>query len=52
MGKIMDKICYTLRACSYGKKFSRLVRKHFDKFTSEISPSSYENSMKSYLAFI
>ena len=40
-----------LRACSYGKKFSRLARKHFDKFTSEIS-SSYENSMKSYLAFI
>ena len=41
----------TVRACSYGKKFSRLARKHFDKFTSEISPS-YENSMKSYLAFI
>ena len=40
-----------LRACSYGPKFSRLARKHFDKFTSEISPS-YENSMKSYLAFI
>ena len=39
------------RACSYGQKFSRLARKHFDKFTSEISPS-YENSMKSYLAFI
>ena len=35
-------------ACSYGKKFSRLARKHFDKFTSEISPS-YENSMKSTL---
>ena len=40
-----------LRACSYGQKFSRLARKHFDKFTSEISPS-YENSMKSYLTFI
>ena len=42
---------HKLRACSYGKKFSRLARKHFDKFSSEISPS-YENSMKSYLAFI
>ena len=40
-----------VRACSYGQKFSRLARKHFDKFTSEISPS-YENRMKSYLAFI
>ena len=40
-----------LRACSYGQKLSRLARKHFDKFTSEISPS-YENSTKSYLAFI
>ena len=39
------------RAGSYGKKFSRLARKHFDKFASEISPS-YENSMKSYPAFI
>ena len=45
-----SEIC-RLRACSYGQKFSRLARKHFDKFTSEISPS-YENSMKSYLAFI
>ena len=27
-----------LRACSYGQKLSRLPRKHFDKFTSEISP--------------
>ena len=27
-----------LRACSYGWKLSRLQRKHFDKFTSEISP--------------
>ena len=26
------------RACSYGQKLSRLPRKHFDKFTSEISP--------------
>ena len=27
-----------LRACSYGQKLSRLPRKHFDKFTNEISP--------------
>ena len=27
-----------LRACSYGQKLFRLPRKHFDKFTSEISP--------------
>ena len=40
-----------LRACSYGQKLSRLARKHFDKFTSEISPC-YENNMKSYIAFI
>jgi hypothetical protein len=41
----------TLRACSYGQKLSRLARKLFDKFTSEISPC-YENNMKSYIAFI
>jgi hypothetical protein len=40
-----------LRACSYGQKLSRLARKLFDKFTSEISPC-YENNMKSYIAFI
>ena len=27
-----------LKACSYGQKLSRLQRKHFDKFTNEISP--------------
>jgi hypothetical protein len=41
----------TLRACSYWQKLSRLARKLFDKFTSEISPC-YENNMKSYIAFI
>jgi hypothetical protein len=41
----------SLRACSYGQKLSRLAGKHFDKFTSEISPC-YENNMKSYTAFI
>jgi hypothetical protein len=40
-----------VRACSYGQKLSRLVRKLLDKFTSEISPW-YENNMKSYTAFI
>ena len=40
-----------LRACSYGQKLSRLARKLFDKFTSEISPC-YENNIKSYIAFI
>jgi hypothetical protein len=40
-----------IRACSYGQKLSRLARKLFDKFTSEISPC-YENNMKSYIAFI
>ena len=40
-----------LRACSYGQKLSRLARKLFDKFTSEISPC-YENNMKNYIAFI
>jgi hypothetical protein len=40
-----------LRACSYWQKLSRLARKLFDKFTSEISPW-YENNMKSYTAFI
>jgi hypothetical protein len=39
------------RACSYGQKLSRLARKLFDKFTSEISPF-YENNIKSYIAFI
>ena len=34
-----------LRACLYGEKLSRLARKHFDKFTSEILPC-YENDMK------
>jgi hypothetical protein len=38
-------------ACSYGQKLSRLARKLFDKFTSEISPC-YENNKKSYIAFI
>jgi hypothetical protein len=32
----------------YGQKLSRLARKLFDKFTSEISPC-YENNMKSYI---
>jgi hypothetical protein len=41
----------SLRACSYGQKLSRLARKLFDKFTSEILPC-YENNMKSYIAFI
>ena len=27
---------YIFRACSYGQKLSRLPRKHFDKFTSDI----------------
>jgi hypothetical protein len=39
------------RAFSYGQMVSRLTRKRFDKFTSEIS-SLYENNMKSYTAFI
>ena len=53
METIHDENTWSLffRACSYGKKLSRLARKHFDKLTSEISPS-YENSMKSYHAFI
>ena len=38
------------RDFSFGQKLSRLTRKHFDKFTSEISPS-YENCRKSYLTF-
>jgi hypothetical protein len=41
----------TYKACSFVEKLSRLARKHFDKFTSEISPC-YENNMKSYTAFI
>jgi hypothetical protein len=41
----------SLRACSYGQKLSRLARKLFDKFTSEISPC-HENNMKSYTEFI
>ena len=32
------------------EKLFRLPRKHFDKFTREMSPS-YENRMKSYLTF-
>ena len=51
IGKMAAKPYWALRACSYGKKLSRLARKHFDKLTSEISPSC-ENSMKIYLAFI
>jgi hypothetical protein len=39
------------RACSYGQKLSRLARKLFDKFTSEISPC-YENNMKSYIVIV
>ena len=35
----------------YGQKLSRLARKHFEEFTSEISPC-YENNMKSYIVFI
>ena len=34
-----------------GKSYPQSARKHFDKFTSEISPS-YENSMKSYLTLV
>ena len=41
----------TPRPCSYGQKLSRLARKHFEEFTSEISPC-YENNMKSYIVFI
>ena len=41
----------SLRACSYGQKLSRLARKHFEEFISEIS-SCYENNMKSYIVFI
>ena len=40
-----------LSPCSYGQKSSRLARKHFEEFTSEISPC-YENNMKSYIVFI
>ena len=40
-----------LRPCSYGQKLPRFARKHFDEFTSEISPC-YENNMKSYIVFI
>ena len=47
-----DIFLFMLRACSHGKKLSRLARKPFDKFTSEISPS-YVNAMKSHaLTFI
>ena len=42
---------WTFRACSHGQKLSRLARKLFDKFTSEISPC-HENNMKSYTEFI
>ena len=42
---------YVLRPCSYEQKFSRLARKHFEVFTSEISPC-YENNMESYIVFI
>ena len=42
---------FVLRPCSYGQKLSRLARKHFEEFTSEISPC-YENNMKSYIVFI
>ena len=35
----------------HGRKLFRLARKHFDKFTSEISPS-YENSLKSSVPFM
>jgi hypothetical protein len=48
---IFQRFKTILRACSYGQKLSRLARKLFDKFTSEISPC-YENNMKSYIAFI
>jgi len=40
-----------LRACSYGAKLSRLARKHFDKFTSEISASTkivWKVTLRSY----
>ena len=49
--KISKAQIHKLRVCSYGQKLSRLARKLFDKFTSEISPC-YENNMKSYIAFI
>ena len=49
--QMLGEITRVLRACSYGQKLSRLARKLFDKFTSEISPC-YENNMKSYIAFI
>ena len=42
----------TIRACSYGKKLSHLARNHFDKLSSEISPSYENTTMKSYLTFI
>jgi hypothetical protein len=45
------QLYFTLRACSYGQKLSRLARKLFDKFTSEISPC-HENNMKSYTELI
>jgi hypothetical protein len=51
LGTRLGSILANLRACSYGQKLSRLARKLFDKFTSEISPC-YENNMKSYIAFI
>ena len=35
---IYIEILPPVRACSYGQKLSRLARKLFDKFTSEISP--------------
>ena len=38
-------------ACSYGQKLSRLPRKHFDKFTSEILPC-YETIWKVAFAFL
>ena len=41
-----------ISACSYGKKPPRWAIKHFDKFTSEITLNSYENSKKSYFTFI
>ena len=34
----IDHAGHEVRACSYGQKISRLPRKHFDKFTSEILP--------------
>ena len=49
--QISSRSVHTLRTCSFEQKLSRLARKHFDKFRSEISPCN-KISRNSYISFI